>query len=88
MRFAFALVALLTPSLVIAQDAGPITLPVVVQPAPLPWLYRGSDIPPDPAWVFGELPSGLRYAVRRAGVPPKQISIRVAVDAGSLMEAH
>lgn len=84
MRFAFALVALLTPSLAVAQDAAPVTVPAPV--APVPWLYRGSDIPPDPAWVFGELPNGLRYAVRKAGVPPKQISIRVAIDAGALME--
>ncbi len=51
-----------------------------------PWLYRGSDIPPDRAWTFGELPNGVRYAVRRNGVPPRQVSIRVAIDAGSLAE--
>src|ERR1700712_4784009 len=54
--------------------------------APVPWLYRGSDIPPDKAGIFGELPNGLRYAVRRNGVPPRQVSIRIAIDAGSLME--
>jgi len=51
-----------------------------------PWLYRGSDVPPDPDWVFGELPNGLRYAVRRNGVPPGQVSIRIRIDAGSLNE--
>lgn len=51
-----------------------------------PWLFKNSDIPPDPAWTFGELPNGLRYAVRRNGVPPGQVSVRVRVDAGSLME--
>lgn len=51
-----------------------------------PWLYRGSDIPQDPLWTFGTLPNGVRYAVRRNGVPPGQVSIRVRVDAGSLME--
>ena len=51
-----------------------------------PWLYKGSDIPPDREWVFGELPNGLRYAVRKNGVPPGQISIRMAIDAGSLNE--
>ena len=50
------------------------------------WLYEGSDITPDPAWQFGTLPNGLRYAVRRNGVPPGQVSIRVRVDAGSLHE--
>ena len=56
------------------------------QSAGTPWLFQGSDIPPDPAWTFGVLPNGVRYAVRRNGVPPGQVSIRVRVDAGSLME--
>lgn len=51
-----------------------------------PWLYQGSDIPQDAAWSFGTLPNGLRYAVRKNGVPPGQVSIRVRVDAGSLNE--
>ena len=52
-----------------------------------PWLYRGSDVPQDKAWVFGTLPNGLRYAVRKNGVPPGQVSIRVRIDAGSLNES-
>ena len=52
-----------------------------------PWLYRGSDVPQDKAWVFGELPNGVRYAVRHNGVPPGQVSIRVRIDAGSLYES-
>lgn len=66
--------------------------PVVPPPRALqtgdavPWLYRGSDIPIDDKWLFGEMPNGLRYAVRRNGVPPKQVSIRVRIDAGSLHE--
>ncbi len=70
-----------------------LTAPAIAQktdsaraPATTPWLYRNSDIPPDREWVFGELANGVRYAVRRNGVPPRQVSIRVAVDAGSLME--
>ncbi len=51
-----------------------------------PWLYENSDVPPDPDWTFGELPNGLRYAVRPNGVPPGQVSIRIRVDAGSLYE--
>src|SRR6516165_11804648 len=51
-----------------------------------PWLYRGSDVPHDKEWVFGEFPNGLRYAVRKNGVPPGQVSIRVRVDVGSLNE--
>jgi len=53
---------------------------------PTPWLYKGSDVPVDRQWLFGTLPNGLRYAVRRNGAPPGQVSIRVRIDAGSLME--
>ncbi|MXO73661.1 insulinase family protein [Altererythrobacter aerius] len=51
-----------------------------------PWIYRGSDVPRDTEWLFGEMPNGLRYAVRRNGVPPDQVSIRVRIDAGSIHE--
>ena len=51
-----------------------------------PWIYRGSDVPQDKEWLFGQMPNGLRYAVRRNGVPPGQVSIRVRIDAGSLYE--
>ncbi|MEL6540898.1 MAG: insulinase family protein [Pseudomonadota bacterium] len=51
-----------------------------------PWLYEGSDVPVDRKWLFGKMDNGLRYAVRRNGVPPGQVSIRVRVDAGSLHE--
>jgi zinc protease len=68
----------------------PLLLLPVAAPAPakeqVPWLYKGSDVPPDREWIFGELPNGLRYAVRRNGVPPGQVSIRIRVDAGSLNE--
>ncbi len=51
------------------------------------WFYRGSDIARDPAWRFGTLPNGLRYAVRRNPLPKDQVAIRVRIDAGSLHEA-
>jgi zinc protease len=52
------------------------------------WLYRGSDIARDPAWTFGTLPNGVRYAVRQNKLPAGQVSIRVRIDAGSLHEAN
>ena len=60
--------------------------PLPVTPTEPGWLYKGSDITPDPDWHFGTLPNGVRYAVRKNGVPPGQVSIRVRIDAGSLME--
>lgn len=53
-----------------------------------PWIYRGTDIPVDANWLFGELPNGVRYAVRRNGAPPCQVSIRVAIDAGAINETE
>lgn len=80
--------------LVLAQT---LALPVMAQVSPAssvlladsqePWLYRDSDIPRDREWHFGEMPNGLRYAVRKNGVPPGQVSIRIRVDAGSLYES-
>lgn len=83
-RFALALAAALplASSPLAAQTAQPAKTAEA-----LPWLYKGSDIPPDREWVFGVLPNGLRYAVRRNGVPPGQVAIRIGIEAGSLMEA-
>jgi zinc protease len=50
------------------------------------WLYKGSDLTRDPEWKFGTLPNGMRFAVRKNGVPPGQVSVRVRIDAGSLNE--
>ena len=51
-----------------------------------PWIYENSDVPRDEEWLFGKLDNGLRYAVRKNGVPPGQVSIRVRIDAGSMHE--
>ncbi|WP_416832112.1 MAG: M16 family metallopeptidase [Erythrobacter sp.] len=77
---------------VLAQDAP--AAPANEIPAPkalqgegeTPWLYEGSNVPVDEEWLFGKMDNGLRYAVRRNGVPPRQMSIRVRIDAGSLHE--
>jgi len=72
----------------VAQQATPtIPAPEALQAdAETPWLYENSNVPVDREWLFGEMDNGLRYAVRRNGVPPQQVSIRVRVDAGSLHE--
>jgi len=57
-----------------------------VQSAKDPWLYEKSDLVHDDAWKFGRLSNGVRYAVRKNGVPPGQVSVRVRMDVGSLME--
>lgn len=67
------------------QAAASLPAPRYAQPDD-PWIYRGTDIPIDREWLFGEMPNGLRYAVRHNRVPPGQVSIRVRIDAGSLHE--
>lgn len=69
-----------------AQNAAPAAPASLQGEDETPWLYEGSNIPVDREWLFGELDNGLRYAVRRNGVPPQQVSIRIRVDAGSLHE--
>jgi zinc protease len=81
-------------SLLLAAPAAPLlardaTTPAVTGAAKAearPWLYENSDVPVDTAWLMGTLPNGLRYAIRKNGVPPGQVSIRLRIDAGSLME--
>ena len=78
--------ALLVPQPILAQEPA-VPAPQYITPAgETPWIYEGSDVPRDEEWTFGELPNGLRYAVRKNGVPPDQVSVRVRIDAGSLHE--
>ena len=92
--FAFlvpALALLAAPALDAAAATGkrraPVAATTVKAASKTPWLYRGSNIPQDKEWIFGELPNGLRYAVRKNGVPPDQVSIRIHMDVGSMYEA-
>jgi zinc protease len=82
---AIAIAALLLTSTAYAQTAAP-TAASPNKPVKQPWLYEGSDVPVDDTWTFGELPNGLRYAVKRNDVPAGQVSIRVRIDAGALHE--
>src|SRR3546814_8457944 len=77
---------LILPATAPAQPQTPPTVPASA--AEDNWLYAGSDIPRDLAWQLGELPNGLRYAVRNNGVPPGQVSIRVRMDVGSMFETE
>lgn len=82
----FLSLLLVSAAPVMAQTVGAPAIAAATQGKSVPWLYQGSDVPQDKAWIFGVLPNGLRYAVRHNGVPPEQVSIRVLVDAGSMYE--
>ena len=63
-----------------------------LQPAAAPaaasarWPQAASDLKADPAIRFGVLPNGMRYAIRKQSIPPGQTSLRLRIDAGSMME--
>jgi len=50
------------------------------------WAHEGSDLKPDPKAVFGSLDNGLRYVILPNAEPPKRVSLRLHLQAGSLME--
>jgi len=52
-----------------------------------PWAHQLSDIAPDPKAVFGSLPNGFRYIIYPNSEPPTRLSVRLHIQAGSLMEA-
>ncbi len=54
---------------------------------PKPWPQAASDIAPDSSATFGTLPNGMRYIIYPNAEPPKRVSLRLHISAGSLMEA-
>ena len=67
---------------------GAAALPAVAQDVTpsSPWAQSASDIPADANVRFGVLPNGMRYAIMKNATPPGQASLRLRIDAGSLME--
>jgi zinc protease len=55
---------------------------------PRPWPQASSDIAPDPQTFFGTLENGMRYLIYPNNEPPKRVSLRLHIAAGSLMEAE
>jgi zinc protease len=57
--------------------------PAVAAPA---WIFEESDVPVDPAYVFGALPNGMRYVLRRNDTPKDTVVVRLRIGSGSLEE--
>ena len=77
----------MTLSTIFRAWAGALLLAAAVSPAaaetPIPPEARAA---PDPAVKWGKLPNGMRYALMRNATPPGTVSIRLALDVGSLVE--
>ncbi len=52
------------------------------------WAFDDSDVPVDPAWRFGRLANGMRYAIRENATPKGTAAVRLEVAAGSLDESE
>lgn len=63
-----------------------VTFPVVAQESAPLWAHEQSDLAPDPAVVWGQLDNGIRYAILPNSEPPGRVSLRLLIEAGSLME--
>tara|TARA_R110000850_G_scaffold55877_10_gene132043 strand:+ start:1582 stop:4416 length:2835 start_codon:yes stop_codon:yes gene_type:complete len=64
-----------------------IPIPGHAESSPIPLPQEDSDISADPAVTWGVLENGLRFAILPNEEPPNRVSMRLFVDAGSLMEA-
>ena len=78
----------MTESLRLLVCAAILALPALspAETAAPPWAHQGTDLASDPAAVWGQLPNGLRYVILPNAEPPGRASLRLFVDAGSLME--
>ena len=54
----------------------------------VPFAHMVSDLPVDLAITYGELPNGLRYAVRQNATPTKTATLLMRIDTGSINETE
>ena len=50
------------------------------------WYFEDTDVPVDPAFVFGQLDNGMRYILRQNATPEGTAVVRMRIDSGSLDE--
>jgi len=77
----------LTLSTVALAACAPRAEQVASAPKPRPvWAFTQSDVPLDPGFTFGQLPNGMRYAIRANATPRGTALVRMQIDAGALDE--
>lgn len=81
-------------ALVLLSGALILATPVSATPSPppgttrtAPWNSETTDLEADNRIVYGQLPNGLRYAIRRNQRPDNQVLVRLAFEFGSAAEA-
>lgn len=75
----------------LAFTAGTVSLAqtvTVTQAAPVQagWPRDRTDLPHDSDYILGQLPNGMRYLILPNVTPPRQVAMRMLIDAGSMQE--
>jgi zinc protease len=81
--FAFAFLVIATPILARTPQAPAPKEITITEPVRKAWGFDKSDIKPDPEALYGVLPNGMRYAVKKNSTPKHAASVRMRFDAGS-----
>ncbi|NIJ09505.1 zinc protease [Sphingomonas vulcanisoli] len=76
---------ILSPLIILALTALP-QAALAKAKRPGVWAQTYTDRPADPSIRFGQLPNGLRYAIRKNATPASEISLRLYIGSGSLDE--
>lgn len=77
---------LLAAAAVFAAAVPALSATIATPSPPAGWPQKGSDLQPEADIRFGILPNGMLYAVMHNATPPKQVSLRLRIDAGSFEE--
>lgn len=82
-----ALTTTLAPVVVLAKTAPAATAAAAPDASkPVDFAQNHSDIKADPAIRFGKLPNGMTYIIMKNATPPGTASLRLRINAGSMME--
>lgn len=72
----------------VTKKAAPAGIHPAALPPPQPWPQSKSDLKPDPAVIFGQLPNGFRYVLMPNKKPENRVSMHLNVAAGSIDETQ
>jgi hypothetical protein len=81
-----AIVATVATASVFAQGAARPAAPAAAAQAPVVVAPLSAPLPVDPQITLGRLPNGIRYYIRANKRPENRAELRLAVNAGSLLE--
>ena len=85
--FAVIALALLSGALIVATPASAAPAAPAGATRTAPWNSETTELEADSRIIYGRLPNGLRYAIRRNERPENQVLVRLAFEFGSAAEA-